>query len=70
MAFHVGDVVELTADVTTEGFLGTRAAKGTRGVVLKEPGLLTSTYRVRLDPDGKEADVAESGLKKPGGWWS
>jgi hypothetical protein len=31
----------------------THGPKGTKGMVLKAPGLLTSTYRVRLDPDGR-----------------
>ncbi len=69
MALHKGDVIELVANVKTDGLLSSTVRAGTRGVIVGEPGLLSTAYRVRLDPDGKEANVSESSIKKVGGRW-
>ena len=69
MAARVGEVVELTRDVSI-GILSGSARKGTKGVVLKEPGLIRRKYTVRLDPEGKEVELDEGDFKKPGpAWW-
>ena len=49
MAARVGDLVELVRDVSV-GILST-ARKGTKGVVLKEPGLLRSKYTELVPED-------------------
>ena len=68
MVFRAGEVVEL-ARGESFGLAGT-AARGTRGVVLREPGLMSKGYVVRLDPTGRQVELPAEALRPSGELWS
>ena len=68
MVFRAGEVVEL-ARGESFGLAGT-AARGTRGVVLREPGLMSKSYVVRLDPTGRQVELPAEALRRSGELWS
>ena len=62
MAHKVGDKVVLTEDRTSEDFLGTTVTKGTKGVVVKEAGVLSGNYEVAF-PDGRHVKAPEAAFR-------
>src|SRR4051794_25763514 len=66
--YRVGEVVELTRSEAL-GMLGA-VPRGTRGVVLREPGLLSRGYVVRLDPAGRQVELPAEAIRRSGDVWS
>ena len=62
---RAGELVELTR---AESFgLAGSVARGTKGVILREPGLMSRGYLVRLDPAGRQVELAAEALRPSGG---
>ena len=62
MAHKIGDEVVLTEDRTSEGFLGTTVPKGTKGVVVKDPGWLSGNYELAF-PGGRHVKAPASAFR-------
>lgn len=62
---RAGELVELTR---AESFgLAGSVARGTKGVILREPGLMSRGYLVRLDPAGRQVELPAEALRPSGG---
>ena len=68
MIYRVGDVVEL-AQGASLGLSGS-VARGAKGVVLREPGLMSKGYLVRLDAAGRQVELPAEALRRSGDVWS
>ena len=66
--YRVGDVVEL-AQGASFGLSGS-VARGAKGVVLREPGLMSKGYLVRLDAAGRQVELPAEALRRSGDVWS
>ena len=68
MTYRVGDVVEL-GQAASPGLSGS-VARGAKGVVLREPGLMSKGYVVRLDAAGRQVELPAEALRRSGDVWS
>jgi hypothetical protein len=66
--FRVGEVVERAASASL-GLSGS-VARGAKGVILREPGLLSKGYVVRLDAGGRQLELPTGALRRAGDVWS
>ena len=62
---RAGELVELTR-AESFGLAGT-VARGTKGVILREPGLMSRGYLVRLDPAGRQVELPAEALRPSNG---